>query len=98
VVGYEGSDAWNQLLRHVLLPEPGAPNFWQSYMLEWAEHGNAAGADHVFTLQLRPRQTNGYEGTYALGRPTSHGKLRWNEQGAIVISVRGLLAFEHIRT
>jgi hypothetical protein len=83
-------------MTQVLLPKPGAPKFWQDHMGEWADR-RGYGRDHLFTLQLKPRQLNGCEGTFALGRLISHGNLEWNEQGAIVISVRRRLTPQLIR-
>ena len=83
-----------QLYSHVLLPEPGGTDFWRTCMLE---HGNEHGheLDHVYTIRLRAKDLANdfgpsYGWAYMLGRRApnnTHGKLPWNEQAAITITV-----------
>lgn len=79
-----------QLYSRVLLPEPGGTDFWRTCMLE---HGDDF--DHVYTICLRDKDPAndfgpGYSWAYMLGRRApnnTHGKLPWNEQAAITITV-----------
>jgi hypothetical protein len=57
-------------------------------------------ADHrfdptkVFTIRLRPPQSGGGDWAYAVGGWTRSKKVPWNEQAALVITVRDLPPFQ----
>ena len=95
---YELDLTCEQLLLHVLLPEPGCVNFWQTYMRLHAQDNGGDNPERVYTIQLRPKDPDpaldygpGYGWAYTLGRKqagNSHGRLPCNEQAAITITVR----------
>jgi hypothetical protein len=87
-----------QLVLHVLLPEPGCVNFWQTYMVQHTEDHGGDDPERVYTIQLRPKNPDpakdfgpGYSWAYTLSLKeagNTHGTLPWNEQAAITITVR----------
>lgn len=71
-------------------------------MLQHAEDNGGDDPERVYTIQLRPKDPDparnfgpGYGWAYALGRKAgnNHDRLSWNEQAAIVITVRLSVSF-----